>query len=278
MQDNMIEKIGFGAWQIGGSNVVKGANMGWDDIDETEAVALVENAYSLGLRFYDTSCAYGKGKSELILGKALGGKEDVSFATKYGPIYEDGAMRMDFSKANMRKSLEQSLKRLGASSIDFFMLHSPKPEDINQEIIESLEELKAEGLIKNSGLSVSFIEPFIKHVDSFDSFELLFNTITRGNLEHLPLLENKQVFFRSIFASGLLLKSNHFFNEMTKLSDWRKNLPQGLLEKIQQIPAENRTYSEVLNSALKLPVNKIIIGMGHQNHLKSLSEYLMEPV
>ena len=66
MKSNIVDRIGFGAWQIGGSNIVDGKNIGWNDLDHEHSNRLVSMAYDAGIRFFDTSCGYGRGLSEKI--------------------------------------------------------------------------------------------------------------------------------------------------------------------------------------------------------------------
>ena len=97
--------LGLGAWGIGGS--------GWGTpANETERLAAIALARECGIVWFDTAPTYGDGESERLLGRALGSdRARVRIATKVGP------------KDDPRRSLEQSLHRLGTDYVDLVQLH-----------------------------------------------------------------------------------------------------------------------------------------------------------
>lgn len=99
-----ISEIGLGAWQLG-------IKSGWKEIAEDEAIALVKTAYEMGVNFFDTAPNYGRGTSELRLGKALHGydRSKLVINTKFGHT-DTGVTNYD--AGSIRTSLEGSLKRL----------------------------------------------------------------------------------------------------------------------------------------------------------------------
>ena len=91
-------------------------------------IGLVQHAVDLGVNIFDTAEGYNSGRSEKMLGAALGNRDDVYIATKMsrGP---DGA---GFSAARMIDCVEASLQRLRRSHIDFYQLHSPNRQELEQ--------------------------------------------------------------------------------------------------------------------------------------------------
>ena len=150
-EKELIEKLGFGTWGIGGNLDPLG---GYGPFAEAEAKKVLSHAVKLGVETYDTAPPYGNGQSELCLG-ALPDRDGLKITTKVGvnhwsdnPCYES-----DF----IRQSFTESLERLGLESAYGLLLHSPKSfEDhgIFVSAFETLRCLKEEGLIRKLGVSL----------------------------------------------------------------------------------------------------------------------------
>jgi len=102
---------------------VGGAGIGqvWGATTDAECIRLVRRAVELGINFFDTSPMYGRGKSEEILGHGLDGlRNRVYVATKVRlQTAEDLA---DMAGA-VRRSVEQSLRRLRTDHVDVLQIH-----------------------------------------------------------------------------------------------------------------------------------------------------------
>ena len=147
-----VSEIGFGAWGIGGN--AKGA-VAYGPTDDSESKRALLHAFDAGVTFFDTADFYGFGHSEEVLGAGLAAvRSKVIIATKVGML--DAAGSQDFSTAHMRRSLEQSLQRLGTDYIDLYQLHSPPIGLIGAggEILACLEDMQREGKIRAFGISV----------------------------------------------------------------------------------------------------------------------------
>ena len=95
--------VGLGTWAIGGWM--------WGGTDEAAAIAAIHAAIDEGVTLIDTAPAYGMGRSEEIVGRAIKGRRDkVVLATKCGML--DAAGNQDFSPQHMHRALESSLQRL----------------------------------------------------------------------------------------------------------------------------------------------------------------------
>ena len=95
---------------------------------DSEAQRLLEFAYELGIRYFDTAPSYGDGVSEERLGKfAKAGPRDVVVATKFGEHWDaaTGEPYADHSFDALRRSLDRSMERLGR--IDVLQLHKTTP-------------------------------------------------------------------------------------------------------------------------------------------------------
>jgi len=139
-----VPRIGLGCTNFG------------DPLDEELSVTIVRAAYDLGVRFFDTADAYGDGRSELFLGRALRNRPRDEFvvATKFGSVVNGdtpaaGGARPEY----IRAALDQSCRRLGLDHIDLYQLHEPDPSTPIEETIGALEDLRIEGRIRAYGAS-----------------------------------------------------------------------------------------------------------------------------
>ena len=128
--------------------------------DEKESRATLERALELGVTFWDTAEMYGDGANEELIARVLGDRRDrIVLATKFGVIPdrehpEDRSKRvMDGSPANVRRSVDASLRRLGTDHIDLFYQHRPDPGTPIEETVGALAEQIQAGKILYYGLS-----------------------------------------------------------------------------------------------------------------------------
>lgn len=162
--------LGFGAASIG--NLYR-------EVDERQAREALEAAWEGGIRYFDTAPHYGLGLSERRLGAFLREvpRDEFTVSTKVGrllvpnPAYAGGldlgegfavpsdlVRRYDASRSGVRRSLEESLDRLGLDRVDILYLHDPDAYDLEQGIGEglpALEELRTEGIVTRVGIGVN---------------------------------------------------------------------------------------------------------------------------
>jgi aryl-alcohol dehydrogenase-like predicted oxidoreductase len=118
--------------------------------DERQALATIGRALELGCNFMDTAEFYGPYTNEELVGRALAGRRDrVVLATKFGV----GPEGLDGSLANVRRSIEGSLARLGTDYVDLYYLHRVDPRTPIEETVGAMAELVAEGKVRHLGLS-----------------------------------------------------------------------------------------------------------------------------
>lgn len=121
-----------------------------------ETVEMVQVAYALGVRMFDTGPSYGAGEAERRLGEALARLPpyDPIVSTKAG-VTSSGLRRRhrDFSPSAIRRSVEESLKRLRRARIDCLFLHGPSPAELTDELLKILVDLKFKGDIVSLGIA-----------------------------------------------------------------------------------------------------------------------------
>ena len=144
-----VSLLGMGCMRL----PFKDENDGSQGVDREKAYELIRYAVDNGVNYFDTAYGYHAQDSEAVLGEALeadGRRQKVNIVTKQ-PF---GAMK---TQSDIRRNLENTLKKLRTDYIDVYLLHcvmQPTWSDIQQrEIFAEFEKFKAEGLIKHIGFS-----------------------------------------------------------------------------------------------------------------------------
>jgi aryl-alcohol dehydrogenase-like predicted oxidoreductase len=143
-----VSRVALGTWAIGGWM--------WGGTDEAESVATIRAAVEHGINVIDTAPAYGFGRSEEIVGKALaegGLRSRVLIATKVGLEWKDGNVFRNASRARIMREIEDSLRRLRTDHIDIYQVHWPDPLVTIEETAEAMQELFRQGKIRAIGVS-----------------------------------------------------------------------------------------------------------------------------
>ncbi|MFD9234680.1 aldo/keto reductase [[Kitasatospora] papulosa] len=179
-----ITELSFGAAAIG--------NL-FTEVDPGQAAAAVDAAWEEGIRYFDTAPHYGLGLSERRLGEALRDRPraEYTISTKAGRLLDplppagtaarsglsDGfavphthRRRWDFSADGIRRSIEDSLGRLGLDRVDIVYLHDPDDhaEAAFREGYPALEKLRAEGVVGAIGAGMNqtaMLTRFLRETD-----------------------------------------------------------------------------------------------------------------
>ena len=197
-----LGKLGFGGAGIG--NLYR-------SIPDGEALATVLAAWDAGIRYFDTAPHYGLGLSEQRLGAVLRDKPRDEFvvSTKVGRLLEPNpgggqdpegfdvpatTRRVwDFSEKGIRRSIEDSLERLGLGHVDIAYLHDPDVHDLQAGISEALpvlEKLRSEGMVKAISVGINSAEAALECVDAADlDLVMLAGRYTLLEQPGVPLLD-----------------------------------------------------------------------------------------
>lgn len=123
-------------------------------MDESSAKALLVRALDLGYDFLDTASIYGLGRSEQLIGEALGSRRREYFlASKCVLGVRDGQRILDGRPEAIKAACEASLKRLCTDNIDLYYLHRPDPRVPVEDSAGALADLVKDGKIRFIGLS-----------------------------------------------------------------------------------------------------------------------------
>lgn len=195
-----VGEIGLGCWQLGGGD--------WGDLSDENALAILRTAVDAGVDFFDTADVYGAGRSERLIGRFL--KEThapIRVTTKLGRM---GLYPNKYTKENLRKATEASLKRLGVPVLDLTQLHCVPTEVMRGgEMFEWLRRQQRDGLIRQFGASVESMEEALLCLQQpgLASLQIIFNIFRQKPVTALfPQAKAKGVaiIVRLPLASGLL--------------------------------------------------------------------------
>ncbi|MEU1126715.1 aldo/keto reductase [Streptomyces sp. NPDC005899] len=222
-----ITELSFGAAAIG--------NL-FTEVAPEQAAAAVDAAWQEGVRHFDTAPHYGTGLSERRLGEALRTRprDAYTVSTKAGRVLEPltaaeaavpGGLsegfavrhthrrRWDFSGDGIRRSLEDSLERLGLDRVDVVYLHDPDDhaEAAFREGYPALERLRAEGVVGAIGAGMNQTAMLTRFVCDTDVDVVLcagrFTLLDRSALDALlpeAAARGRSVVVGGVFNSGLL--------------------------------------------------------------------------
>jgi aryl-alcohol dehydrogenase-like predicted oxidoreductase len=136
-----LSRIGLGAWQFGSREWGYGQSYAGQ-----EARAIVRRAVELGVTLFDTAELYGFGRSERILGEAIGeDRESVFLATKIFPFLPVAPV--------VEQRAVASANRLGTRRLDLYQVHQPNPVVRDGTIMRGMRALQRVGLVSEVGVS-----------------------------------------------------------------------------------------------------------------------------
>ncbi|MEO7933152.1 MAG: aldo/keto reductase [Chthoniobacterales bacterium] len=151
-----VSEVGFGMWTV--------STGWWGQFTEGEAIALMHQAFDLGITLFDAADSYGNGLSEELIAKAFPTRRDeVVIATKIGYDFthfgdERRGQREiphDFSPEALVKATDAALKRLKTDRIDLLQLHNIRMEQVYDDAIwTTLEQLKSAGKVLATGIAL----------------------------------------------------------------------------------------------------------------------------
>jgi aryl-alcohol dehydrogenase-like predicted oxidoreductase len=192
-------RVAIGTWAIGGWM--------WGGTDEAESIATIRAALEHGINVVDTAPAYGFGRSEEIVGKAIAPvRSDVIIATKVGLEWQGGKVSRNASRDRIMREIEDSLRRLQTDYIDVYQVHWPDPMVKIEETAEAMYTLYKQGKIRAIGVSnfsVDQIERF-RRVAPLHVLQPPYNLFERGvEADLLPYCRENKI---ATFGYGALCR------------------------------------------------------------------------
>ncbi len=257
---------------------------------EKEAVALVRRALEMGINFIDTAEGYG---TEHIVGEAIGAfsREEIVISTKKAPPFSD---HRD-PTGELKKGVEQSLRRLKTDYVDIFHLHGVEPQQYTDAVgvlYPALEKMRQEGKVRFAGITEAFavdtehrmLQRALKD-NCWDVVMVGFNMLNqtaRGAL--FPETTKNQMGTLVMFAVRKALSQTARLKEI-----WADLKQKGLIDskwRDAENPLEFLTQEGI---AATMPeaayrycrhepgVHVVLTGTGNQEHLKANVESILKP-
>jgi D-threo-aldose 1-dehydrogenase len=298
-----VSALGFGAASIG--NLYKA-------VPDVQAEETIVAAWEAGIRYFDTAPHYGVGLAERRLGTVLSRypREEYVLSTKVGRLLvpnPDGADRTDidngfdvpattrrvwdFSADGVRRSLDESMQRLGLDRIDVVLIHDPEESDDAEGALTkaypALHELRAQGVVGAVGVGSKQSEILGRFVTETDIDVIML--AGRYTLLEQPAMDNLlpacatrdvSVLNVGVFNSGLLAK------------DWPDDdahyeyggTPEDLLNRARQIATLCKRYGTSLPraslafAAAHPTVASVVVGAGRPGHITRNAELVNAPL
>ncbi|MFI9560580.1 aldo/keto reductase [Nonomuraea endophytica] len=270
-------------------------------VTDEQARATVDAAWEAGVRLFDTAPHYGLGLSERRLGAALAGRDGYVLSTKVGrrlvpadPAKDDEGFDVvaaerrvwDFSRDGVRRSLDESLVRLGLDHVDVALIHDPDAHE-GQALAEAypaLAELRAQGVVKAIGLGMNQWQVPARFVRDTDiDVVMLAGRYTLLDRSGLPLLEacaakGVRVLAAGVFNSGMLAT-----DEPGGTFDYQPAAAP-LLERARRLAAVCRRHGVTLpQAAMAFParhpaVATVVLGARSADEVRRNAALWAEPV
>jgi len=222
--------------------------------EKKDAINLIHKAIELGINFFDTAEVYGPYVNEELVGEALQPYLDkVVIATKFGFDIQDGKMIGTNSKpGQIKKAVEDSLKRLRTDVIDLLYQHRVDPNVPIEDVAGTVKDLIKEGKVKYFGLSEAGIQTIRKAhaVQPVTALQSEYSLWWREpEQEIIPTLEELGIGFVPFsplgkgFLTGRIDESttfdkNDFRNTVPRFSEDNRKANQALVDLLGKIAKE----------------------------------------
>ena len=180
-----VTTLGFGAMEIRGPRI-----WGGRAVTDEQAKTILHAVLDSGINFIDTSNDYGR--SEEFMGRFLAGRrKEYVLATKCGckvtPAGDHDETPHEFTRANIERGVEESLKRLKTECIDILQLHNPSVQQVKDgDVVRVLQDLQRAG--KTRFIAISSTLPHLPEflaLGVFDTFQIPYSALER---EHEDLI------------------------------------------------------------------------------------------
>ncbi|MBT8227998.1 MAG: aldo/keto reductase [Dactylosporangium sp.] len=288
-----------------------GASIGnlYRAVSDADADAVIEAAWAAGVRYFDTAPHYGLGLSERRLGARLRGlpRDEYVLSTKVGRLLVPdpaGADRRDrdgfdvpattrrawdFSADGVRRSLDDSLRRLGLDRVDLALIHDPEEGDPVAALAEAypaLHELRDWGVVGAIGVGSKRWQTLARFVAETDIDAVMlagrYTLLEQPALaELLPACATRgvSVINVGVFNSGLLAVEHPDAEQHYEYGQ----APDRLVRRAQRIAEVCRRHRTTLPAAALAfsgahpAVASIVLGSGRAAHLRRNAELLALP-
>ena len=281
--DVKVSRLGLGTAPLSGL---------FKNVAVSESDEILHQALSTGISYIDTAPLYGYGVGEVRVGRGIKGFTPApTISTKVGRLLRPGKnsevdkwpdsdpnieIYFDHSPSGIRRSLEESLERLGRDAIEIAYIHDADEwvREAIDVVYPTLHAMREEGIIKAIGIGMNWCPPSIAMMKETDlnvaliagRFTLL-DQSAQDELYPLALAKNVSIVAAGVYNSGVLANPVD-----GALYDYEP-APQEILDKARAIAKFLEEYNVTLpQAALQFPlrhpaVASVLIGPGSQAEL-----------
>lgn len=248
-------RLGLGGVAIG---------TGFEVLSDTQSQMILQKAWDLGIRYYDTSPWYGLTKSEARFGEFLKEKDRSEYllSSKIGRLFEPVIpeavpptmwkspfsfdFEHDYTADGTKRSIDDTLQRMGVDHLDLVFVHDLSEDQVGdrypyffkqaqQGAFKVLSDYRDQGIIKGWGLGVNKIEPILDCLEVADP-DVCLSATQYSILEHedavdrlLPVVKDRGVKLVSGagYNSGFIAGRNRY--------NYKSTIPKGMVEKRNRI-------------------------------------------
>lgn len=247
----------------------------------TEAKPIIELAINNGINYFDTADLYDKGLNEEIVGKCLiPYRDQVILATKVGNVWNESGngWHWDASPTHIEEGLKKSLRRLKTDYIDIYQLHGGTTEDSWDEVTETFEKLKKEGLIREYGLSSIRPNVFIPFAK---------NSSAVSNMMQYSILDRRpEEWFDEIYKAGVTVVTRGTIAKGLLTNEWRTRIDRtngymsyskdelvDLLQRLEDEYVDLHAAAIAFNLSFPVVASTVIGARNEQQLLDNLQAY-----
>lgn len=252
----------------------------FENVTDEQAHEILEEAWNLGIRYFDTSPWYGLTKSERRFGEFLRKKDkaDFLFSTKVGRLFNKVAEGQepptmwknplafdyyhDYSADATKRSIEESLERTGLDAIDIIYVHDLSEDqvgdryDYHMEIAKKgafkvLSDYRDQGIIKAWGMGVNKIRPILDCMEAADP-DICLSATQYSILEHEDAVDR---LLPAVRKNGVKLVSGAGYNSGFIAGrdryNYKSHIPKGMVEKRTRISDIAKDYGiDIISEAM----------------------------
>lgn len=272
--DIKLPVLGFGASSIGQE---------FRQVDLNDALRAVRVALDGGMNYIDTAAYYGRGMSEMLLGRLLPDipRDSYTLSTKLGRY---APKHFDFSAKRVAESIDVSLERMGIDYVDMVFCHDIEyvdPQQVFEETLPALRQQVAAGKVRYIGVSGYPMKIFKRAIAEADVDVLLtYNHYTLQNdmaLELVPLCKEKGIGLINAapFSARLLTDA--------PLPEWHKATPEVREVAAKAVAHCRQRGSNIAKLALQYSIANpafasCVTGSANPDRVKQWLEWMNEPM
>lgn len=229
---------------------------------ETESEKIINRAIDLGVNYIDTAASYGGGISQLNIGRVMKTRRrEVWLSSKTHDRKFDGSMRL----------LEESLKNLQTDHLDTWQLHNVQTMAQLDQIfaadgaIKAMEKAKAEGMIRNIGITGHFEPLVLLEAIKRYPFDSILMAVNAADIHYLSFIN---YLLPEAQKQGIAIIGMKVATRGRMISTWTPPPLEEQPERLRTPKPGTITIKEALTYNMSLPVSTTIIGVDNVDQIE----------